>query len=300
MNATAEATLRGVCPALRLNEPMARHTSLAIGGPADYYVEISGEDELARVRRAVEAEKIPVFFVGAGSNLLVADRGIRALVIHLQGDFRRIAFDGETVSAGAAAWMPTLAKQAADQGLSGVESLIGVPGTVGGGLVMNAGTREGVLGDVTQSIDTLDAKGERVVLKRDDADFKYRHSRLEGLWVTGAALRLKKSDRQTVATRIETLLQYRTRTQPLATSNCGSVFKNPPNGSAAQLIDQTGLKGYAVGGAQISERHANFIINRGRATARDVRNLIEHIQKRVLESAGVTLEPEVKMVGDWS
>jgi UDP-N-acetylmuramate dehydrogenase len=195
--------------------------------------------------------------------------------------------------------MPTLAKQAAERGLSGIESLIGVPGTIGGGLVMNAGTREGWLGSVVAAVQVIGDSLKMETLSPETFGFSYRHSNLEGKWITGAELALKSDEPASIMKRIDDLLQYRTRTQPLATSNCGSVFKNPPEGPAAQWIEKAGFKGTAVGGARVSERHANFIINEGKATAQDVRDLISKIQKKVQEQFSVRLEPEVKMAGEW-
>ncbi|HVO33544.1 MAG TPA: UDP-N-acetylmuramate dehydrogenase, partial [Elusimicrobiota bacterium] len=291
--------LQAACAMVREQEPLSRHTSLAIGGPADFYAEPHHRDELAGLRRLSLAKHLPVFFIGAGSNLLVADKGIRGLVIRLMGDFRQAAFDGEHVTVGAAVWMPALVKQAAEHGLSGIESLIGVPGTVGGGLVMNAGTREGVLGDVVQGVELMRPDGSTEVRPAGELGFDYRHSGLEGAWILGATLRLKAAERSSIMERIDGYLQSRSRTQPLATSNCGSVFKNPPGAAAAQLIEQAGLKGHGEGGARISERHANFIINENHASAAAVRNLLDHVQKTVEAKFGVRLEPEVKLVGEW-
>jgi UDP-N-acetylmuramate dehydrogenase len=296
---TVVNTLFTACAHLREQEPLSRHTSFGIGGPADYFADVTRLDELMALRRVAAEQKLPIFFIGAGSNLLVSDRGIRGLVIHLQGDFRSLVFEETTVRVGAGAWMPVLAKQAADHGLSGVEAMIGVPGTVGGGLIMNAGTRDGWMGDVTTGVDVLTETGEVKTLSSESFGFAYRTSRLGSYWITGAQLTLKKSDIKTVQEKLSSIIQYRTRTQPLATSNCGSVFKNPEGKFAAQLIEEAGLKGHAVGGARVSERHANFIINEKDATASDVRALILHIQSRVQEKSGVLMEPEVKMVGDW-
>jgi len=291
--------LRYACHAVIPQEPLSRHTSLSIGGPADYYAEVATVEELIGLRRSVTLHKLPVFFLGAGSNLLVSDRGIRGLVIHLQGDFRRIEFKGNLVKVGAAAMMPAVAKQAAEKGLSGIESLIGVPGTIGGGLVMNAGTREGWLGNVVSSVDVVGDSLNVETLTSDAFGFSYRKSNLEGRWIIGAELALKSEEPASIMKRIESLLQYRSRTQPLSTSNCGSVFKNPPEGPAAQWIEKAGLKGVAVGKARVSERHANFIINEKNATASDVRVLMSRIQEKVLKEFNVRLEPEVKLVGEW-
>jgi len=195
--------------------------------------------------------------------------------------------------------MPTLAKQAAEHGLAGVESLIGVPGTIGGGLVMNAGTREGWLGNVVVTIQVLGEALRVESLKSDEFTFSYRHSNLEGRWILGAELALKSDDPASIMKRIETLLQYRSKTQPLTSSNCGSVFKNPAEGPAAQWIEKSGFKGKAVGGARVSERHANFIINERHATAAEVRELMKQIQEAVQKQFNVRLEPEVKFAGEW-
>jgi UDP-N-acetylmuramate dehydrogenase len=291
--------LKAACPTVRPNEPLSKHTSFSIGGPAEYYADVNTLNELIGIRRAVTQHKLPYFFLGAGSNLLVADRGMRGLVLHLQGDFRKLEISDTKVIAYAGAWMPTLAKQAADRGLAGAESLIGVPGTIGGGLVMNAGTRDGVLGDLVESIDALDEDGNMRTRPASELGFVYRHSSLQGAWIVRAALRLKAEDRTSIMARVDSYLQYRSRTQPLATSNCGSVFKNPPGAAAAQLIEKAGFKGKSVGGARVSDRHANFIINENQAKASDVRELITQIQSSVLEQFGVQLEPEVKLVGDW-
>jgi UDP-N-acetylmuramate dehydrogenase len=292
-------TLQAACLTVRANEPLARHTSFSIGGPADYYADVNHREELIALRRLATAQKLPVFFLGAGSNLLVSDKGMRGLVIHLQGDFRKLAFDGLRVVAGAGAWLPTLAKQCAEHGLAGAESLIGVPGTIGGGLVMNAGTREGWIGAITESVEVLEEDGRAVILPASELGFVYRHSNLIGRWISSAILCLKPDEPSSIMSRIDQYLQYRTRTQPLATSNCGSVFKNPDGTAAAQLVEQAGFKGKSVGGARVSDRHANFIINENHATAADVRELMRQIQATVQEKSGVALEPEVKLVGDW-
>jgi len=291
--------LRSACPAVLPQESLSRHTSLAIGGPADYYADVTTVEELIGLRRLVVLHSLPVFFLGAGSNLLVSDRGIRGLVIHLQGEFRRVEFKGNVIQVGAAAMMPTVARQAAEKGLAGIESLVGVPGTIGGGLVMNAGTREGWLGNVVSSVDVLGDSLRVETLTADDFGFAYRKSNLEGRWIVAAELALKLEETASIMKRIESLLQYRTRTQPLTTANCGSVFKNPPEGPAAQWIEKAGYKGVAVGGARVSERHANFIVNENKATANDVRTLMARIQEKVLKEFNVRLEPEVKLVGEW-
>ncbi len=291
--------LRGVCPTLRCDESLAKHTTLGVGGHADYFADVSTLNELIAIRSVAAQFQIPVFFIGAGSNLLVSDLGVRGLVLHLQNEFRFIEFQGTRVLVGAGAMMPTVARQAAERGLSGVEALIGVPGTIGGGLVMNAGTKEGWLGNVVVNVQVLgdSLKVEWISVK--DAGFSYRHSLLANRWVVSAELVLKSDDPALIMNRLDALLQHRTRTQPLTTANCGSVFKNPTEGPAAQWIERAGFKGIALGGARVSERHANFIINENNATAADVRQLMQQIQRDVLEQFRIRLEPEVKLVGSW-
>lgn len=299
MTTSLAEDLQAICPGLKPDEPLAAHTSLAIGGPADYFVEVLTHAQLVALRKYLRKYPLPTFFLGAGSNLLVSDRGIRGVVIHLSGELRQCAIDGDRVTVGAAMWLPALARQCAEQGLSGLEALIGVPGTVGGGLVMNAGTREGVLGDVVESVEVLDSDARVRRLPREALGLEYRRSNLEEAWILGATLRLKADERSSIMSRIDELLRHRAQTQPIGTSNCGSVFKNPPGMAAGQLIDQAGFKGMRCGGAQVSERHANFIVNGNGATAADVWQLIQQIQATVFEKFGVKLELEIKRVGEW-
>lgn len=291
--------LRNAFPGLKTQEPLAKRSTLSVGGPAEYFADVHTLNELIALRRVVETHHLPVFFLGAGSNLLISDQGIKGLVIHLQGDFRKIEFNGTRVHVGAGAMMPMLSKQAAEKGLSGVESLIGVPGTVGGGLVMNAGTREGWLGHVVESVQLLRPDLHLETLTAAACEFVYRYSALEGRWLVSADLVLKSDEPASIMKRIETLLHYRSRTQPLATSNCGSVFKNPPDSHAAQWIEKAGMKGKSVGKARVSEKHANFIVTEPGATASDVDRLIRTIQDEVRSKFQIHLETEVKRVGTW-
>ncbi len=290
--------LRQALPGLKVQEPLSKHTTLCVGGPADYYADVNNLPELITLKHLSQDHHLPVFFLGAGSNLLVSDDGIRGLVLHLQGDFKKIDFNGRKVHVGAGVMMPTLSKQAAEKGLGGVEALIGVPGTVGGGLVMNAGTREGWIGQVVRTVEFLGAGDPMETRSQLECTFHYRHSNLEGLWLIGAHLELFVDEPRLVTKRMEALLQHRTKTQPLTTANCGSVFKNPVEGPAAQWIEKAGLKGMVIGGARVSDRHANFIVTEN-AKAKDVLTLIQHIQETVQKEFGVTLQTEVKLAGAW-
>lgn len=290
---------RAVCPGIRAGEPLVKHSSLGVGGPAEIYADVNTREELIALRKEVNKTPVSVFLIGAGSNLLISDQGIPGLVIHLQGDLRKATFEDDLVHVAAGAWLPSLAKQCAEKGLAGLEPLVGVPGSVGGGLVMNAGTRDGELGALVESVDVVESDGSVRKMPKSDLRFTYRHSNLEGFWILGATLRLKRENAASIMARIDSYLQYRSRTQPLATSNCGSVFKNPPNGFAAKMIEECGLKGRAIGGARISEKHANFIINENKAKAMDVYELICLARREVDQKFHIKLEPEVKLIGEF-
>lgn len=279
------------------NEPMSRHTTWGIGGPADWYAEVFSVDELARVTRAAAEQKLPVFFLGAGSNLLVSDRGMEGLVLRLRGDFESVTFSGTEARAGSGVLLPVLARQCADRGLGGIEPLVGVPGTVGGALVMNAGTRELEIGRVVLRVETLSDAGRLETIPADKIRFEYRASSLQGRVICFATLQLQPADKDDIIRTVQEFLSRRLETQPIGTQNCGSVFRNPEGRFAAQLIEQAGFKGRKHGRAQVSPKHANFIVNCGGAAADEVKGLIFEIRRAVLEKCGVELETEVKMVG---
>ena len=279
------------------NESLSKHTTLGIGGPAEWYLEVKNPAQLHAVLQTARKNKIPAFFLGEGSNLLVSDRGIKGLAIRLKGDFESVAFAGDRVKAGAGVFLPTLVKQCADKGLGGMEALVGVPGTVGGALVMNAGTRDLEIGSLVQSVEILGAGGNLESLSGGQIKFEYRSSSLAGKTVCFAVLQLKARDKNDIIAQVQKFLEYRLKTQPVGAMNVGSIFKNPPGKFAAELIEKAGLKGRRIGQAQVSPKHANFIVNLGGAGSQDVRNLISLIQKEVKEKFGVDLEPEVKMVG---
>jgi len=277
---------------------LARLTTFGIGGPADMLVEPRNLDELGRVMVTLKEACLPWRILGGGSNLLISDDGVRGAVIRLCGDFAALEFDGARVTAGAAAPLARLVDECAKRGLSGVEGLVGIPGTVGGALVMNAGGRWGRIGNVVESINVLSqsALGGVRVLSRHDAGFAYRHSALGSEVILGVALALCPVDAATVAETTRGYLDEKRRTQDLGSRSAGCAFKNPPIGpSAGALIDTAGMKGACVGGARVSSLHANFIINAGSATARDVSALIKLIQAKVLEHSGVALELEVQL-----
>jgi UDP-N-acetylmuramate dehydrogenase len=292
--------LSRLLPGVRFDEPLSSHTTFRIGGPADALVEPRDRGELVGLHRFARERGLGVFALGWGSNLLVRDGGIRGIVLRLSGEFERIDFPGAgAVEAGAAARLPTLVMRCAERALSGLEPLVGVPGTFGGALVMNAGTREAEIGSFVREVEVLDLERlEPVRLPAAQLRFSYRSSSLAGRLVLGGRLELPPGDKDVIIGRVRENQSRRKRTQPIHTFNVGSTFKNPPGRFAAQLIEESGLKGRSVGGARVSPLHANFIENERGATAADVLALVEVVRGAVRERFGVELELEMKVVGE--
>ncbi|MBI4422117.1 MAG: UDP-N-acetylmuramate dehydrogenase [Elusimicrobia bacterium] len=291
---------RSLFPHARLDEPLSRHTTFHIGGPADAFVALHDEEQLARCFRFARERGLPVFLLGRGSNLLVRDRGLRGVTARLKGDFERLEFlPGTRVRAGAGARLPQLVLACAERGLAGAETLVGVPGTVGGGLVMNAGTREGEIGPLVRRVRLFDPERlEGRWLEAAEISFSYRRSSLENRVILVGELELKAGSKVDILRRVQQHQQRRQQTQPIHTFNVGSVFKNPPGRFVAQLIQEAGLKGLRQGGAKVSELHANFIENDQGATAADVLSLVANLRARVRERFGVELDLEMKVVGE--
>jgi len=284
---------------LLLNEPMARYTSWRVGGRADqFYIPESLEDLSAFLRSQDEAE--PTYFIGLGSNLLVRDGGIRGTVVLMHNVLTTLQMDGDTVYAEAGVTCAKLAKFCAKEAKQGAEFFAGIPGTLGGALAMNAGCYGSETWNVVQRVTTINKSGE--LNTRDAAAFipSYRHIDMPVAdeWFIAAWLRLAQGDAQESAQKIKTLLAKRLASQPLNQPSAGSTFRNPPGDFAARLIEASGLKGYIIGGAQVSEKHANFIVNIGGANALDIELLIQHMRETVLEKQGVALQQEVKVLGE--
>ena len=285
-----------------IDEPMSRHTTFRIGGPADRFLTVESREQLAGLLPALESEKIPWLLLGNGSNLLVSDKGIRGAVLTLGGEFAELALlpDGKIVRAGAAVMLSSLCAFARDNGLSGLEFAWGIPGSVGGAAYMNAGAYGGEMKDVLQSVTHMTPGGEIVTLPAAELELSYRHSRYSGkrdviLW---AEYLLEPGEKSDIAGKMDDLIGRRKEKQPYDMPSAGSVFKRPAGGYAAALIDECGLKGKQVGGAQVSPKHAGFIVNTGGATCEDVLALISEIQKTVKEQTGILLEREVCVVGE--
>jgi UDP-N-acetylmuramate dehydrogenase len=290
------AALTGVHGAVRLHEPMSQHTSFRIGGPADAFIEPENEGALRLLLARAHQAKVPVFVMG-GTNLLVRDGGIRGIVVRLTAFDRIEEHEGGLLYAEGGVGMPRLLKYAMQRTLAGLEFAAGIPGTLAGSVVMNAGTRLGEMKDVVQRVRMVTLAGDVQELPSEKVGFGYRGSRLPQGIVIGAWLQLRRDPSARIDSTVKESLQRRKATQPLAMPNAGCVFKNPGGEPAGLLVEAAGLKGAQIGDAQVSTLHANFIVNRGRATARDVLSLIRKVGRTVEEKAGVTLQLEVKIVG---
>ena len=284
---------------LRLDQPLARYTSWRVGGPVDRLYIPAGLEDLSAFLHVLEEDE-PVFFIGLGSNLLIRDGGIRGTVILMHNALTDIGIVQEHVYAEAGVTCSKLAKYSARNHLHGVEFMAGIPGTVGGALAMNAGCYGTETWDMVSRVMTIDHHG--VIRIRNKSEFKatYRHVELPAKeWFLAAWFNLKEGPASEAELKIKTLLSKRLATQPLNLPNAGSTFRNPPNDFAARLVEDSGLKGFVIGGAQVSEKHANFIVNLGNATALDIELLIKHIQEVVFKKHAVALQQEVKVIGEY-
>ena len=284
---------------VRLDEPMSRHTSFKVGGPADVMALPKTKAELLQALRALAALCCPVFIMGRGTNLLVRSGGIRGAVIKLADNFSGVTVEGECVTALSGTPLSALVRAAMASGLGGASFLGGIPGALGGAVAMNAGAYGGEIGQFVEEVYVVSRVGE-ATLRREEMRFGYRRSILSEypLIVTGAKLKLQRVPVRKTHEELSELAEKRRDKQPLEYPSAGSTFKRPEGHFAGALIEQVGLKGVSVGGAQVSEKHAGFIINTGGATPEDILDLIALVQRCVLEASGVTLEPEVKIVGE--
>ena len=282
-------------------EPMKNHTTFRIGGPADALALPKTPEEVAEVVRFCHEHAQPYYVLGNGSNLLVSDEGYRGLVLQLYRNFNDIQVNGETITVQSGAMLAAVARTAYQTGLTGLEFASGIPGTIGGAVVMNAGAYGGEMKNVLKEVTVLTKEGEVLVIPAKALELGYRTSVIpkNGWIVLGAVLQLKKGDQEQILERMEELKEQRITKQPLDLPSAGSTFKRPEGYFAGKLIMDAGLRGFTVGGAQVSEKHCGFVVNRGNATAADVWELICEVKRRVKEMTGVELEPEVKLLGDF-
>ena len=289
------------CPGLELRkqEPMARHTTVRIGGPAALMARPAAEEQVLECVALARESQVPLVVLGNGSNLLVADGGVRAFVVDMTGLHSLERTGQREITAGAGVTLARLASFAAGEGLAGLEFASGIPGTLGGGVLMNAGAYGGEMVQVVRRTRCLTPEGTVREVVGEEHAFSYRHSvfsRGKDV-ILSSVLELEPGDTEEIRARMAELAQKRKTKQPLEYPSAGSMFKRPPGHFAAALLDQCGLTGFAVGGAQVSEKHAGFVINRGNATCEDVLELVREVQRRVREQTGVELEMEVRRLG---
>lgn len=286
---------------VRLHEPMKKHTTFRIGGPADYYLCPHSTEELQKILQICRENKLEFFILGNGSNLLVSDKGYRGVVIQLWKNFSDIETEDNTITVKAGALLSKVAAEALEESLTGMEFASGIPGTMGGAVMMNAGAYGGEMKDIIREVTVLTREGELLTLSKEEMNFGYRTSvvKEKGYVVISAVLQLRKGDREEIRKVMDELKERRVTKQPLDMPSAGSTFKRPEGYFAGKLIKDAGLRGFSVGGAQISEKHCGFVVNKGDATAADVLGLIGEVQKRVQEKFGVALEPEVKFLGEF-
>lgn len=284
-----------------LKEPMSRHTTFRIGGAADYFVKPQNPAEAAAVTRLCKESEIPYYILGNGSNLLVGDKGFRGVIIQIGKEMSSIVIEGTALRVQAGALLSRTAKEAADHNLTGMEFAAGIPGTLGGAVVMNAGAYGGEMKDILREVTVLDGEGRLKVLTNEELELGYRTSIVarNGYIVLEAVIDLKNGDKEEIQTLMDELRNKRVSKQPLEYPSAGSTFKRPEGYFAGKLIDDAGLRGFQVGGAQVSEKHCGFVINKENATAEDVVNLMRQVSEKVDEKFGVALEPEVKRLGEF-
>lgn len=283
------------------DEMMKKHTTFRIGGPADIFAAPETEEGIRAVQRLCREYHVPLYVIGNGSNLLVSDQGIRGVVMQLFKNYSGISAEGKVITAKCGILLSALARQALAHNLSGLEFASGIPGTLGGAAVMNAGAYGGEMKDVIRRVRVLTPEGEILTPGIEELEMGYRTSIIakKNYLVLEAELHLEEGDSAQILRRMEELKEQRVSKQPLELPSAGSTFKRPEGYFAGKLIMDAGLRGFTCGGAQVSEKHCGFVVNRNQATAEDVRRLIREVRRIVFEKYGVTLEPEVKMVGEF-
>lgn len=284
-----------------VDEPMKKHTTFRVGGAADYFVMPKSTEEVKRVVALCKKENLPYYILGNGSNLLVGDKGYRGVIIQIYKEMNKITVDGDKIYAQAGTLLSKVGSMALEAGLTGFEFAAGIPGAVGGAVVMNAGAYGGEMKDVLASATVLTQDGEVLKLSNEELELGYRTSVVakKNYIVLEAEYQLQAGDKAAIRARMDELKVQRVTKQPLEYASAGSTFKRPEGYFAGQLIQDAGLRGFQVGGAQVSEKHCGFVINKGDATAADIVELMKQVSEKVFQEFGVTLEPEVKRLGEF-
>lgn len=283
------------------NEPMKNHTSFKVGGPADIFIEPDDRAELVKAIKDLREQGVSYYIIGNGSNLLVSDKGLRGAVVKIGDKFGSVSINNDIITAESGVLLSTLSKMAAREGLTGMEFASGIPGSLGGAVTMNAGAYGGEMKDIVEWVEVLDQDLNIKRLKNDEMKFMYRKSIIEPgkHIVIRCCIRLKKGNKDEIDNKMAELAEKRKSKQPLHLPSAGSTFKRPEGYFAGKLIEDAGLRGFSIGGAQVSTLHCGFVVNNGDATAKDVYDLIRHVQKTVFEKFNVMLEPEVKILGEF-
>lgn len=297
ISAAVVEALKGIVPEenILLQEQMAGHTTFRIGGPADCFLQLENEEQLQKVQKYLNLVEVPYFILGNGSNLLVSDKGYSGIILHVGEKMSGIRVMGNTIVAQAGALLSQVSKAACVHGLTGLEFAFGIPGTMGGGVVMNAGAYGGDMSQVVTKVRVINKEGEVMELDNSTMEFGYRCSSIknQSFAVTEVTLQLEEGDRKEIFAKMEELVAKRKEKQPLGNPSAGSTFKRPEGHFAGKLIMDAGMRGFQIGGARVSDKHCGFIINMGNATSDDVRDVIEEVQTRVKERFHVELEPEI-------
>jgi len=282
-----------------LNEPMSRHTTFRVGGEAACLIKVPNSEVLSKLILFLEQTGHEYFLIGNGSNLLVSDNGYDGIILKLEDRFEKIHTDGMKIIAGAAASLSQVAKRAMEEGLQGMEFASGIPGTLGGAIVMNAGAYDGEMKQIVKEVNVMDQAGNILTLNNETMEFGYRSSviRNRPFIVLSAVLTLEEGDKEQIKQKIKVLAEKRREKQPLEYASAGSTFKRPEGYFAGKLIMEAGLRGFSIGGAKVSDKHCGFIVNTGNATAQDIFEVIQEVQERVKEQFGILLEPEVIRLG---
>ena len=284
-----------------LEEPMHKHTTFRVGGPAEVFVTVENSKQLEKIIKYLNLVERPYFILGNGSNLLVGDKGYRGVIIRLGGDFNHLTVEGTLLTAGASVLLSAAARAAMENGLTGMEFASGIPGSVGGGVKMNAGAYDGEMRNIVESVQVMYKDGSILDLDNETMEFGYRNSVIKNrpYVVLQVSMRLQEGDREAILARMNELTARRKEKQPLEYASAGSTFKRPEGHFAGKLIMDSGMRGARIGGARVSEKHCGFVINDGTAVAADIAELIQEVIETVKEKFGVTLEPEVIFLGDF-